>query len=188
MSLVTDVFKANIRSDPKPSSQDSKSDDDDEVVVNIPTKNRFSSLQPEADGNSEEKQSALSLNAFAAEFKAVSSKPAINHDKQQSLNPVTHLHAHKEILVPSTYHEHQMHCQKPLDQRGQHFQHSLFSQSHEPLDQRDYRQPNSLTQYHKSFDQRELSHNTKLPLHKKKIPNQLHWHNSLLRDSFTQIL
>ena len=54
MSLVTDVFKANIRSDPKPSSQDSKSDDDDEVVINIPTKNRFSSLQPEANGNSEE--------------------------------------------------------------------------------------------------------------------------------------
>ena len=44
MSSVTDVFKANIRSDPKPSSQDSKSDDDDEVVINIPTKNRFSSL------------------------------------------------------------------------------------------------------------------------------------------------
>ena len=52
MSLVTDVFKANIRSDPKPSSQDSKSDD--EVVVNIQTKNRFSSLHPEANGNSEE--------------------------------------------------------------------------------------------------------------------------------------
>ena len=54
MSLVTDVFKANIRSDPKPGSQDSKSDDDDEVVVNIQTKNKFSSLHPEANGNSEE--------------------------------------------------------------------------------------------------------------------------------------
>ena len=35
MSLVTDIFKAIIRSDPEPSSQDSKSVDDDEVVVNI---------------------------------------------------------------------------------------------------------------------------------------------------------
>ena len=59
--------------------------------------------------------------------------------------------------MPSTYHEQEMHYQKPLGQRDQHFQPSIFSQSHQPLDQRDYRQPNSLTQYNKTFAQRELS-------------------------------
>ena len=54
MSSVTDVFKCSIKSVPNPSSQNIKSDDDDEVVVKIPTKNKFTSMRPEADGDSDE--------------------------------------------------------------------------------------------------------------------------------------